>query len=160
MKVYLASSWRNKHYERVLEGLRHAGFEVYDFKNPAPGDRGFQWTEIDPAWGLWTPNAFISALDHDLAVKGFSSNMRGLRAADVVILLMPSGRSAHLEAGWAAGAGKPLVVLLPLGEPFEPELMYKMAARVVTTVGECLGVLREIGGSQALRHSGTQGLKP
>ena len=46
--------------------------------------------------------------------------------ADAFVLLMPCGRSAHLEAGWAIGAGKPTAILLSAGEP---ELMYKMADR-------------------------------
>lgn len=142
MKVYIASSWRNKYFERIVEAVRAEGFEVFDFKNPAPGQTGFHWSEIGPDWREWSPNAFVAALHHDLAVQGFEADMGGLRGADVVVLLMPCGRSAHLEAGWAAGAGKRLIIFLPVGEPSEPKLMYKMADMVVTTVGECLATLR------------------
>lgn len=48
MKIYLASSWRNQYQAEVLASLRGAGFEVYDFKNPAPGNVGFSWKQIDP----------------------------------------------------------------------------------------------------------------
>lgn len=34
LKIYLASSWRNKHYETVLQVLRFQGYETYDFKHP------------------------------------------------------------------------------------------------------------------------------
>ena len=37
MKLYIASSWRNAHYPAVVEALRGAGFDVYDFRNPGLG---------------------------------------------------------------------------------------------------------------------------
>lgn len=41
MKIYVASSWRNERQPEVVEHLRSFGYEVYDFRNPAPGDTGF-----------------------------------------------------------------------------------------------------------------------
>ncbi len=46
-KIYVASSWRNKYYPEVVEALRAAGHEVYDFRNPPHGGAGFHWTDID-----------------------------------------------------------------------------------------------------------------
>ncbi len=39
-KIYVASSWRNVHYEGVVKALREAGHDVYDFRNPPSGDEG------------------------------------------------------------------------------------------------------------------------
>jgi len=36
-KIYVASSWRNDYYPKVVAKLREAGHEVYDFRNP-PSD--------------------------------------------------------------------------------------------------------------------------
>lgn len=49
------------------------------------------------------------------------------------------GRSAHLEAGYFVGAGKPLFILIL--EKCEPELMYKMATAICLTFGELAGRL-------------------
>ena len=68
---------------------------------------------------------FIAHLDHPIAVQGFASDFTALQGADALLLVLPCGRSAHLEAGWAIGAGKPTAILIP--EPMEPELMYRMA---------------------------------
>ena len=38
MKIYVASSWRNTYYPQVVETLRQAGYEVYDFRNPPTGE--------------------------------------------------------------------------------------------------------------------------
>ncbi|WP_288286697.1 hypothetical protein [uncultured Prevotella sp.] len=45
-KIYVASSWRNEYYPEVVEKLREAGREVYDFRNPPSGDPGFKWGNV------------------------------------------------------------------------------------------------------------------
>lgn len=129
-KIYLASSWRNKHQPAVLAGLRKAGHEVYDFRNPKEGDKGFAWSDIDPDWLKWTPEQFAAALNHPIAAKGFANDWEAMQWAEIGLLLLPCGRSAHLEAGYFVGAGKPLHIYAP--ELPEPELMYRMSYRVWT----------------------------
>lgn len=124
MKIYLASSWRNTYQSESLVLLRAAGHEVYDFKNPEPGNTGFGWKQCDP--GLvddLTVDRMRRVLAHPVACAGFKCDFDAMQWADVCVLLLPSGMSAHLEAGWFAGTGKPVAVLAP--EIREPELMYK-----------------------------------
>ena len=132
-RIYVASSWRNDSQPAVVELLRLLGNEVYDFKNPRPGDNGFHWSEIDPEWLDWHPAHFRDALRHPIAGAGFKSDFDAMEWADTFVLLLPCGRSAHLEAGWAIGAGKPTCIVLH-EDKFEPELMYLMAAEIVTDV--------------------------
>ena len=47
-----------------------------------------------------------------------------MNRADTFVLVLPCGKSAHLELGWAVGAGKRTAILLE--DPVEPELMYRM----------------------------------
>lgn len=124
MKIYVASSWRNARQPMVVESLRAAGHEVYDFRHPAPGNEGFSWRAIDGGWQTWTADQFINALQHPVAKQGFELDLGGMEWADAFVLVHPCGRSAHLEAGWATGQGKPCFVLLEEGG--EPELMLKL----------------------------------
>lgn len=124
-RIYVAASWRTPRQPEVIAVLRTAGFDVYDFRHPRPDDDGFSWREIHPGWQSWTAEEYVSALQHPLAVQGFAQDMAALRAADAVVLLQPSGRSAALEFGWACGSGKWGAVLLAEGQ--EPELMLAMA---------------------------------
>ncbi len=126
--IYVASSWRCPHQPAVVEALRATGLSVYDFRNPRPGDEGFHWSEIDPHWTGWDTEQFCRGLLHPIAQAGFASDMNALRAAEAIVLVLPCGRSAHLEAGWAAGAGKPVFVYAPYA--CEPELMYLMAQAI------------------------------
>jgi hypothetical protein len=142
VKVYVASSWRNEHQPQIVEALRLVGHDVYDFRQPVPGDNGFHWTAIDPDWKAWTPERYIGALDHPIARAGFRADMDALRACDACILVLPCGRSAHLELGWAAGAGKITVALML--EPAEPELMYRMLDAICTSAYEVTAFLSDV----------------
>lgn len=136
-RIYLASSWRNPHQPGLVELLRAAGHEVYDFRNPRPGDTGFAWSSIDPDWLAWHPRPFRDALGHPVAASGFKSDFDAMEWADTFVLALPCGRSAHLEAGWAIGAGKPTAILLH-EDKFEPELMYLMADLIAVDEGEVI----------------------
>lgn len=140
-KIYVASSWRNELQPSVVSHLRKLGHEVYDFRNPAPGNNGFAWSAIDRAWLKWTPETFAVALrTHPVAAEGFRFDKAALDWCDTCVLVLPCGRSAHLELGYAAGAGKQSFVLLS-PDKFEPELMYLLNTALVTSVEELGGTL-------------------
>lgn len=137
-KIYVASSWRNPGQPAVVQALREAGHEVYDFRHPAPGNEGFAWSEIDPDWMDWTPERFAELLaTHPVAANGFSFDKGGLDWCDTCVLVLPCGRSAHLELGYAAGQGKETYVLLH-EDKFEPELMYLLNTACVTSLDDLL----------------------
>lgn len=141
-KIYVASSWRNDYQEDVVKALREAGHEVYDFKNPSEDNHGFKWSDIDENWKNWSEQGFIKALEHPIAIAGFKSDFDAMKWADTCVMVMPCGRSAHLEAGYFTGAGKKLIILLL--ENKEPELMYKMADYVIRSIEGTVIALNKI----------------
>ena len=141
MRVYVASSWRNEKQPKVVEALRKEGFDVYDFHNSEPDDQGFHWSEIDLKWKEWTPEQFVEALKHPLAYTAYKKDFVAMQGSDVLVLVTPCGKSTHLEAGWARGAGKRTVALLSDGEP---ELMYNLIDHFCTSVGGVVDTLKMI----------------
>jgi hypothetical protein len=142
LKVYVASSWRNYRQPEVVDYLRQKGYEVYDFRNPKEGDNGFSWREIDDNWKNWTSAQFIEGLKHPVAQAGFKSDMDALEACDACVLVLPCGRSAHLELGQAVGAKKNTYVLLD-ESPLEPELMYLMCTALCTSLDQLYEKMKE-----------------
>jgi len=138
-KIYVASSWRNDQSSIVVASLRSVGHEVYDFKNPKEGDFGFRWSEIDPAWRNWRRDEYRTALIHPIAARGFKNDFDAMKWADTCVLVLPCGRSAHTEAGWMAGQGKKVYVLMQ--QPEEPELMYKIFSGIVLNMHELIYLL-------------------
>ena len=123
VNIYVASSWRNQWQPEVVNLLRKE-HEVYDFRNPEPGDEGFSWRDIDPSFPRLTVEGYKKALEHPLADKGYKHDMRALASAHLCILLLPSGRSASFEYGWWCADNKDFGLVHMPGD-FEPELMYK-----------------------------------
>lgn len=123
MKIYVASSWRNRFQPSVVVALREDGHSVYDFMD----SEGFHWSDVDPEWQKWTDSIpkYLDGLNHPLALRGFNRDMEHLIKCDVCVYVMPCGVSASLEAGWACGSGKTVIVYVPGLR--EPDLMVKMA---------------------------------
>lgn len=136
MKIYVASSWRNKYQPAVVHDLAMAEHTVYDFRRPEPGNDGFAWSAINADWERWSPASFRKALESPIAVDGFNLDANALRWCEACVLVLPCGRSAHLELGWAAGAGKRTIVYAP--ELPEPELMYLLTGGIALTMKEVL----------------------
>lgn len=147
-RIYVASSWRNMMQPAVVKALTDAGHEVYDFRHPAEDDDGFHWSEVMKSYRRVGPGMpeqladteeYLEALDHPTSIKGFNNDFEAMQWADTCVLLLPCGRSAHLEAGWfAADPDRELVILLD-GPSVTPELMYRMADVIVPTFMDLLG---------------------
>lgn len=141
-KVYAASSWRNEHFDSLVKELRILGYEVYDFKHPEGGP-GFQWDEIDKNWQGWTMEEYREALKNEYARFGFGRDFDAMRAADICILCLPCGRSAHLEAGWMKGAGKKVIAFIPPSVRIEPELMYGLLDGIALSIQELSQMMKD-----------------
>jgi hypothetical protein len=150
--VYVASSWRNPVQPVVVSTLRAAGIDCYDFRNP-PEAAGFSWREVRPEYdgpvhrteirskgADWEPvDTYIEMVNHPRAIEGFVADFGAMRRADTFVLVLPCGKSAHLELGWAVGAGKRTAILLE--DPVEPELMYRMVDHMSSSLLDLLGWL-------------------
>lgn len=140
MNIYVASSWRNHYQPGIVHALRRCGHDVYDFRHPKPGTGGFAWSDIDPAWESWTPEQYREALKHPIAEAGYALDIDALKACDACVLVLPSGRSASWEFGYAMGSGK-LGFVVQL-EECEPELMYR-EAQILTSMNDLFDAFGE-----------------
>lgn len=143
--VYVASSWRNIMHIGVCAALKSVGIAHYDFRNP-PNGAGFSWKEVGGAplaakkgSDLVPTDQYLGMLEHPRAIEGFQADFAAMERADTFVLVLPCGKSAHLELGWAVGAGKRTAILLE--EPVEPELMYRMVDYLAPSLIDLLGWL-------------------
>lgn len=129
----IISKFRNKKQcELLIEELKKRGKTCYNFCE----------VPTDPA----NPNAkpedqmkkFESVKDFfndDYFRYLFNRDLDGLKNAGKIILLLPAGTSAHIEAGIAYGLGKPLVLI---GEPEKPDTLYLIFEERYRTIDEFL----------------------
>ena len=143
MKIYVASSWRNPLQPAIVTMLRECGHDVYDFRNPKPGDDGFRWSQLgNPEYkhgNLVDPAIWRTMLQHPRAAESYESDISHVRWCDAVVYVLPCGRSASWEFGYAMGQGKKGYVVA--FEDTEPELMFREAI-IITSMSE---LIREFG---------------
>lgn len=124
MNIYVASSCSNRDVQhKVVHALRKDKHEVYDFLHPSKGVPGFFWDQVDTDHERWTHWAFLQGLQSNEAFVGFNRNMQAMKSCDACVLVLPCGRSAHLEAGWCAGKDK-LVYVYGARDMWGQDLMY------------------------------------
>jgi nucleoside 2-deoxyribosyltransferase len=72
-------------------------------------------------------NAFDAFRDKRIK-QAFDEDRKWLDWCDCCILILPSGKSSHLEAGYAKGQGKKLIIYHAKGFPAgEIDVMYNFA---------------------------------
>ena len=138
--------------------IAHSSFTALGFYEPDvdPGNDPVVWRHVSNGYsgcGLFTGKfaapkkgsdwefvpEYLRMIEHPRAIEGFNADFAAMQKADTFVMVLPCGKSAHLELGWAIGAGKRTAILLE--NPVEPELMYRMADHLATSVMDLLGWL-------------------
>jgi len=138
MKIYLASSWQNE--KLVLEWmqiLKQKGYQVDAFCDPTRGRYVFHFSEIGDPSELDA----ISFLDDDRTKRAFKEDKKWIDWADVCLLILPAGKSSHLEAGYAKGKGKKLIIWQKKYPTGEFDVMYGFADMVTNSGAAVLDFL-------------------
>ena len=140
-QIYVASRWRNKdHVTELVEKIRAKNKSVYSFFEGDGTDYTLKDTE-----GQHTPYEFMENFESipnwqtDPWVKEiFDVDMNALKNSECLILLLPAGKSAHIEAGAAYGMGKRLIVI---GEQEATESLYLIFSEFYDTVDDFVATL-------------------
>ena len=157
MNIYLIGSLRNEKVPQIGNILRKAfpstasnpRTQVFDDWFAAGPEADDYWRKYELSRG----RTFIEALEGKAAENTFTFDKLHLDSADVGVLVLPCGKSGHLELGYLRGRGRPAIVLLEEGEDNTRrwDLMYKLATHVVVGVEELIEVVNSI---QARRVKG------
>ncbi|KKT87014.1 MAG: hypothetical protein A2119_01230 [Candidatus Colwellbacteria bacterium GWA2_46_10] len=123
-EYFIAARWRNKeNVLKLVKDIRSKGKTVYCFVEGDGADY-----ELKDLEGKHAPEEFMKHFEsipdwrNDHRVKEiFDVDMNALKNSETLILLLPAGKSAHLEAGVAYGMGKRCIVI---GEQKETESLY------------------------------------
>jgi len=122
--IYLIGSLRNPEIPKIAKVLREAGFETFDDWYAAGPEADDKWRDYEVGRG----RSFKEALQGYAAGHVFEFDFKHLKRADTVVLVLPAGKSGHLELGWSLGQGKRGYILLDNPERFD--VMYKLATGV------------------------------
>ena len=143
MIIYLIGSLRNPQVPVVAEQLREATHEVFDDWYAAGPKADDKWRDYERRRG----RSYTEALHGYAAGHVYDFDRYHLERCDVAVLLLPAGRSGHLELGWAIGKGKPGYILLD--DPKRWDVMYRFADGVFYSVDELVNALAQLPSEEA-----------
>jgi hypothetical protein len=134
--IYLIGSLRNPSIPAIGTYLRELGFEVFDDWFAAGEIADDSWQAYETVRG----RSYSDALDGYAANHVFSFDLHHLNRCNIGVLVLPAGKSGHLELGYLMGQNKPGYVLFDK-VPERWDVMYKFASGVffdVKSLGETL----------------------
>jgi nucleoside 2-deoxyribosyltransferase len=110
-RIYLAGSWKNQQEILLLRDvLKSQGHTVDCFASEDNGRISFNWSKLDDIQDKLPEMDAKDMLSVPRVQEAFREDRRWLDWCDMCILILPSGKSAHLEAGYAKGQGKTVVI--------------------------------------------------
>ena len=137
MMLYLIGSLRNPEIPYIGNRLREIGFEVFDDWFAGGKIADDEWQAYETVRG----HSYKQALRGYAASHVFDFDLHHLNRADIGLLVLPSGKSCHLELGYLIGQGKPGYVLFD-SVPERFDVMYKFATNVFFDLEELLNDLK------------------
>jgi len=135
--AYLIGSLRNPEIPAIAAKIREAGFEVFDDWFAAGPIADDSWQEYEKGKGV----------HYDIAIRSYAAqhvfefDKYHLDRVDIGILVMPAGKSGHLELGYLVGRGKPTYVLFDR-EPERWDVMYAFTNGVFFSTEALIDALR------------------
>lgn len=126
MIIYLTGSLRNPRVPEIANALRSLGHEVFDDWYAAGPRADDHWQDYETA----RYKDYSLALDGYAAKHTYQYDLHHLNRSNAGLLLLPAGKSAHLEFGYLIGQGKLGYVLFDEGAPERWDVMYKFATEV------------------------------
>jgi hypothetical protein len=138
MIIYLVGSLRNPEIPKYADMLRREGHEVFDDWFAAGPIADDSWQEYEKTKGVH----YDEALKSWAAQHVFEFDKHHLNRCDAVVLVMPAGKSGHLELGYAVGIGKKAYVLFDR-EPDRWDVMYAFANGVAFDMPTLIKLLKE-----------------
>lgn len=126
--IYVIGSLRNPEVPVVAQGLRAIGWDAFDDWFAAGPEADDRWRDYEKARG----HNFKQALEGHAVRNVYQFDKTHLDRCDEALLVLPAGKSGHLELGYAMGKGKPGYILLD-GEPERYDAMYRYADAVFVT---------------------------
>jgi Recombination endonuclease VII len=138
--IYVVGALKNERIPDIGNRLRACGFDVMDEWFAAGERADISWQAYEGRRG----RTYTEALRGRTATNVFLFDRVHIDMADAAILVMPAGKSGHLELGYAKGRGKYTAILLDEGHEQEKyEVMPNFADAVFETEDALVSALQE-----------------
>lgn len=131
--VYVIGSLRNENIPVVGNLLRQNGWDAFDDWYGAGHEADDKWRDYENVRG----RGHKDALTGYAARHVFEFDIKHLNRCDLAVLIMPAGKSGHLELGYFVGMGKPGFILFDT-VPERYDVMHQFATEVFNSNDEMI----------------------
>jgi len=135
--IYLIGSLRNPEVPILANRIRLLGYDVFDDWFAAGEKADDAWRDYEVGRG----HNLQQALDGYAAGHVFEFDKYHLDKSDIGVLVLPAGKSGHLELGYLIGRGCDSYILYP-SEPERFDVMYLLTNKVFDSTDELLQTLQ------------------
>jgi nucleoside 2-deoxyribosyltransferase len=131
--VYIIGSLRNEKIPQVGNLLRANGWDAFDDWYGAGHEADDKWRDYENLRGRTHKDALFGYAARHV----FAFDQYHLKRCDIAVLVMPAGKSGHLELGYFVGLGKPGFILFD-GIPDRYDVMHQFATDVFNSQEELI----------------------
>lgn len=136
--IYLIGSLRNPKVTELAIWLRkEGGYDVFDDWMAAGPEADDYWMEYEKERG----NNYAQALQGYAAKHVYEYDRSHLDRCEGGVLMLPAGKSGHLELGYLIGQGKRGYILLDK-DPERFDVMYQFATGIAYNKEELLSMMK------------------
>jgi len=138
-QIYIIGSLRNEKIPHIAKQLRELGFDVFDdWFSPGPEADEF-WRKYEQVRG----STYKQALSNWAGKHVFEFDKFHINRSQIGVLIMPAGKSGHLELGYMIGQGKPGFIFFE-EEPERWDVMHQFATEICVTMDELKKELKKL----------------
>lgn len=138
--IYIIGSLRLPKVREFASLLRSEGFEVFDDWHAAGPEADDIWQKYEQDRG----HDYLTAIGGWHAKNVFEFDERHLSRAGLGVLMLPAGKSGHMELGYLLGKGKRGYVLFDK-EPERWDIMYRFATGLFIDQNSLIAELKSPG---------------
>lgn len=138
-KVYIIGSLRNPKIPEIANKIREAGHDAFDDWYAAGPEADDFWQKYETG----RSRTYGQALAGYAATHVFEFDKKHLDDSDAAILVLPAGKSGHLELGYCIGKGIPGFILYE-ELPERYDVMYKFATGVTDNLQDIIVGLQTV----------------
>lgn len=131
--VYIIGSLRNEKIPQVGNLLRDNGYDAFDDWYGAGHEADDKWRDYENLRG----RSHKDALFGYAAKHVFAFDLHHLNRCDLAVLVMPAGKSGHLELGYFVGLGKPGFIYFD-AVPDRYDVMHQFATDIFSSDEELI----------------------
>ena len=138
-QIYIIGRLRNEKIPHIAQQLRDLGVDVFDdWFSPGPEADEF-WRKYEQVRG----STYKQALSNWAGKHVFEFDKFHIDRSQIGVLIMPAGKSGHLELGYMIGQGKPGFIFFE-EEPERWDVMHQFATEICVTMDELKKELKKL----------------